>query len=145
MVKKENPNKNKHLTREQRKEVEECLAKRMKFKAIARFLEKDPTTFSYEVKHHRTEHRNSFVKEIGTCPQLLTAPYGFQGVVLSHDTSAIENYYAYPRDTCALINNENAAALSRLPSIAVTTLLLNKIQDAKFFPISPHVVVFFLR
>ena len=56
MAKKENPNKNKHLTGEQRKEVEECLAKRMTFKAIGRFLEKDPTTISYEVKHHRTEH-----------------------------------------------------------------------------------------
>ncbi|MBR3105627.1 MAG: helix-turn-helix domain-containing protein [Clostridia bacterium] len=44
------------ITGEQRKEVEECLTKRMTFKAIGRFLEKDPTTISYEVMHHRTEH-----------------------------------------------------------------------------------------
>ena len=61
MVKKENPKKNKHLQLEDRREIEECLCKRMTFKAIGKLIEKDPTTVSYEVKHHRMEHRNSFV------------------------------------------------------------------------------------
>ena len=34
MVKKENPKKNKHLQPEDRREIEECLCKRMTFKAI---------------------------------------------------------------------------------------------------------------
>ena len=46
--------KNKHLTPEDRKEIEDCLCKRMSFKAIAKLISKDPTTISYEVKHHRT-------------------------------------------------------------------------------------------
>ena len=71
MVKKENAKKNKHLTAEDRKEIEECLGKRMIFKAIGRLISKDPTTVSYEIKHHRAEHRNSFVTDEGTCPELL--------------------------------------------------------------------------
>ena len=67
MVKKGNPKKNKHLLLEDRKEIEECLDKRMTFKAIGKLIQKDPTTVSYEVKHHRCEHRNSFVREEG-CP-----------------------------------------------------------------------------
>ena len=95
MAKKENPNKNKHLTGEQRKEVEECLAKRMTFKAIGRFLEKDPTTISYEVKHHRTEHRNGFTKETGTCPRLLKAPYVCNGCPQKHSASCRYVRYYY--------------------------------------------------
>ena len=57
MAKKENPKKNKHLLLEDRKEIEECLEKRMTFKAIGKLIQKDPTTVSYEVKHHRSEHR----------------------------------------------------------------------------------------
>ena len=48
MAKRENPKKNKHLTMEERIEIEECLSKRMTFKDIARLIEKDPTTVSYE-------------------------------------------------------------------------------------------------
>ena len=98
MAKKENPNKNKHLTGEQRKEVEECLAKRMTFKAIGRFLEKDPTTISYEVKHHRTEHRNGFTKETGTCPRLLKAPYVCNGCPQKHSASCRYVRYYYRAD-----------------------------------------------
>ena len=79
MAKRENPKKNKHLTMEERSEIEECLSKRMTFKDIARLIEKDPTTVSYEIKHHRVEHRNSFVKEEGTCPLLLRAPFVCNG------------------------------------------------------------------
>ena len=51
MIKKENPKKNKHLTCEDRREIEECLSKRMTFKAIGKLISKDPTTISYEIKH----------------------------------------------------------------------------------------------
>ena len=79
MAKKENPKKNKHLLLEDRKEIEECLEKRMTYKAIGKLIQKDPTTVSYEVKHHRSEHRNSFVSEEGTCPHLLKAPFVCNG------------------------------------------------------------------
>lgn len=52
--------KNKHLIQEDRKENEDCLCRRMSFKAIAKLISKDPTTLFYEVKHHRTDFRNSY-------------------------------------------------------------------------------------
>lgn len=62
MAKKTNEKKYKHLTPEDRRQIEECLVKRMTFKSIGKLLQKDPTTISYEIKHHRIEHRNSFSK-----------------------------------------------------------------------------------
>ena len=42
----------KHLTDEQRMEIQECLYHGMTFKAIGRRIEKDQTTVSKEVKGH---------------------------------------------------------------------------------------------
>lgn len=91
----ENPKKNKHLTPEDRKEIEECLNKRMTFKAIGRLIQKDPTTISYEVKHHRSEHRNAFVRDEDPCPQLLKAPFVCNGCQKKHSASCpyIRFYY----------------------------------------------------
>lgn len=75
----ENTRKNKHLTNEERSEIENCLAKRMTFKDIGRFIGKDPTTISYEVKHHRIEHKSGFTKIEGSCPLLLKAPFVCNG------------------------------------------------------------------
>jgi IS30 family transposase len=74
---------NKHLTLDDRIEIQECLSKGMSFKAIGRRISKDPTTISKEVK------RNAVVKDLavkraksdGTplppqeCPLLLKAPF----------------------------------------------------------------------
>ena len=79
MVKNENPKKNKHLRPEDRREIEDCLSKGMTFKDIAKLIGKDPTTVSYEVKHHRTEYRNSFVTDDNACPLLLKAPFVCNG------------------------------------------------------------------
>ncbi len=69
-----NGNKYKHLTLDERIEIQECLAKGMTFKAIARRIGKDPTTISKEVKAHLQRHTNSFVKTEAPCPRLLKAP-----------------------------------------------------------------------
>ncbi|MFQ9798434.1 MAG: helix-turn-helix domain-containing protein [Clostridia bacterium] len=42
----------------------------MTFKAISQLVQKDPTTISYEIKHHRQEHRNSFTYDHEPCPLL---------------------------------------------------------------------------
>ena len=67
--------KNKHMTLEDRIEIQECLSKGMTFKAIARRIGKDPTTVSREVKSRSVEHRNSFSTVEDTCPLLLKAPF----------------------------------------------------------------------
>ena len=74
---------NKHLTLDDRIEIQECLSKGMSFKAIGCRISKDPTTVSKEVK------RNAIVKAPATkrmksdgtpispqeCPGLLKAPF----------------------------------------------------------------------
>jgi len=75
-------NKNKHMTLQDRIEIQECLSKGMTFKAIGKRIGKDPTTVSKEVKLHAQEHRNGFVKTDQTCPKLLKAPYVCNGCPL---------------------------------------------------------------
>lgn len=86
-MKKSDPQKNKHLTIEQRKEIEACLDHGGTFKAIARRIGKNPTTVSYEVKHHRKEHRNHFVRREDGCPLLLKAPFVCNGCPKRHSKS----------------------------------------------------------
>jgi len=71
--------KNKHMTLQDRIEIQECLSKGMTFKAIARRIGKDPTTVSREVKHHAAVHRNGFTKTDENCPLLLKAPFVCNG------------------------------------------------------------------
>lgn len=71
--------KNKHMTMEDRIEIQECLSKGMTFKAIARRIGKDPTTVSREVKGRSAEHRNSYCTVEDTCPLLLKAPFVCNG------------------------------------------------------------------
>ena len=94
-MKKKETGKNKHLTIEQRKEIEACLDHGMSFKAIGRRIGKDPTTVSYEVKHHRKEHRNTFVRREDGCPLLLKAPFVCNGCQKRHSKSCPYVRYLY--------------------------------------------------
>jgi len=75
--------KNKHLTLDDRLEIQECLNHGMTFKAIAARISKDQTTVSKEVKRHLVVKEQDFkhMKEDGTpieiapCPNLLKAPF----------------------------------------------------------------------
>jgi len=78
--------KNKHLTRDDRREIMECLDKGMTFKAIAARVSKDPTTISKEVKKHlqvtesavRHKTADGAVIEGQRCPSLLKSPFAGQ-------------------------------------------------------------------
>lgn len=74
-----NREKGKHLTLDERVEIQECLAKGITFKAIGKRIEKDQTTISKEVKRHIKVHTNSFVTRDDICPKLLRAPYVCNG------------------------------------------------------------------
>lgn len=71
--------KNKHMTLDDRLEIQECLNKGMTFKDIAKRIGKDPTTISKEVKLHSKNYSNSFVKRDDCCPKLLKAPFVCNG------------------------------------------------------------------
>ena len=75
----EKEKKNKHMTLEDRIEIQECLSKGMTFKAIAARISKDPTTVSKEVKLHSKAYTNSFVRTDECCPKLLRAPFVCNG------------------------------------------------------------------
>ena len=67
--------KNKHMTLDDRIEIQECLNKGMTFKAIAFRIGKDPTTVSKEVKQRAISYTNSFTKTDECCAKLLKAPF----------------------------------------------------------------------
>ena len=67
--------------------------------------------------------------------------YGFQGILLSSDRSAVQAYYDNMVSTCTMINNENVVALRRLPGLSLRTLLMSKIQDANARSIPLYVYV----
>lgn len=71
--------KNKHMTLDDRIEIQECLNKSMTFKAIGQRVGKDPTTISKEVKLHGKTHVNCFTKTDECCPKLLKAPFVCNG------------------------------------------------------------------
>lgn len=75
----QNERKNKHMTLQDRIEIQEDLSKGMNFKDIARRISKNPTTVSREVKLHATFHKNRFTKTDETCPLLLKAPFVCNG------------------------------------------------------------------
>ena len=74
-----NEKKNKHMTLEDRIEIQECLSKGMTFKAIGGRIGKNQTTVSREVKLHMETHLNSFVRTDEVCPRLLKAPFVCNG------------------------------------------------------------------
>ena len=76
---KNNEKKNKHLTLDDRIEIQECLVKGLTFKAIGERIGKNQTTISREVKIHMKPHTNSFVRTDEVCPKLLKAPFVCNG------------------------------------------------------------------
>jgi IS30 family transposase len=101
-----NSKKNKHMTLEDRLEIQECLNHGMTFKAIAARIGKDQTTISKEVKKHIIvtdsgvkkfdKNGNALAPEI--CPQLLKLPYVCNPCKQRHFRCAFQKhiYHAKP-------------------------------------------------
>lgn len=80
--------KNKHMTLDDRIEIQSCLDRGMTFKAIAKRIAKDQTTVSKEVKKHIVVNTNDFPVTTGLngkpvasspCPELLKSPFVCNG------------------------------------------------------------------
>lgn len=71
--------KNKHMTLDDRIEIQECLSKGMTFKAIGKRIGKSQTTVSREVKLHMHPYTNGFVRNDEVCLRLLKAPFVCNG------------------------------------------------------------------
>jgi len=101
----QNEKKNKHMTLQDRIEIQECLSKGMSFKAIAKRIGKDPTTISREVRQHAAIHRNGFVKTDENCPMLMKAPFVCNGCSKRSHCNCI-----YPRRIYVAKNAQNEYA-----------------------------------
>lgn len=71
--------KNKHMTLDDRIEIQECLAKGMSFKDIGKRIGKSGTTVSREVKLHLQVHSNGYTRSEEVCPLLLKSPFVCNG------------------------------------------------------------------
>ena len=71
--------KNKHMTLDDRIEIQECLAKGISFKSIGKRIGKSATTVSREVKLHLQVHSSGYTKSDEVCPRLLKAPFVCNG------------------------------------------------------------------
>ena len=71
--------KKKHMTLDDRIEIQECLVKGISFKTIGKRIEKSATTISREVKQHLQIHSNEHTKVDEVCPHLLKAPFVCNG------------------------------------------------------------------
>lgn len=86
--------KNKHMSMEERQEIQECLDKGMTFKAIARRIGKDQTTVSREVKRHivvRAGGNMNIPDEL--CPNLRKAPFVCNPCQKRHGCRRTKHFY----------------------------------------------------
>lgn len=98
-TKRENSLKNKHMTKENRQEIQEGLFRNASFKFIGKVIGKDPTTVSKEVKLHAQTHTNSFVTTTAVCPKLLKAPFVCNGCKLKNSPGCHYTRRIYLADT----------------------------------------------
>ena len=85
-LKDKNDTKNKHMTLDDRIEIQECLSHGMSYKAIAGRIGKSPTTISREVKNRIEVNPTTVVRKdakgnvvVVVCPQLQKAPFVCNG------------------------------------------------------------------
>jgi len=57
--------------------------------------------------------------------------YGLEGVLISGDREKVIAYYNEMREKCALVNNENVAALERVSNPSVSAVLLHGVDQAR--------------
>ena len=112
----------KHLTFEERIEIQDCLFHGVSFKGIAKRIGKDPTTVSKEVKKHiqvipaRTENPRP-------CPDLLKAPFICNGCQRKRNCK-LENMNTWPSSLIRLTGKRSSRAVpeSRCPRSPFTKM-----------------------
>ncbi len=101
-----NTTKGKHLTLADREEIQNCLACKVSFKAIASRIDKDPTTISKEVKKHITVVTPNVKRydidgipiENAICPKLLKAPFVCNGCEKHRRQCAFTKHLYYAKE-----------------------------------------------
>ena len=108
--------KNKHMTLEDRHEIEDCLYHGMTFKQIAANIGKDPTTVSKEVRKHFTISKG-YDSDKPICKSLLRAPYVCNGCKRRRNCRLEKHIYraknAYEEYREDLVESRTGVALNR--------------------------------
>jgi len=97
--------KNKHMTLDDRIEIQECLSHGMTYKAIGTRIGKDQTTISKEVKKHLTIIPTAVTRSdkdgnpvpTPICPQLMRSPYVCNACKKCHTRCAYDRHTYYAR------------------------------------------------
>jgi hypothetical protein len=100
-----NSTKNKHMTFDDRLEIQNCLDHGMTFKAIAGRIHKDQTTVSKEVKRHLNvrPHTSKRLDDAGLptaappCPHLLKAPFVCNPCEKRHKACPFQKQYYFAK------------------------------------------------
>ena len=98
--------KNKHMTLDDRIEIQECLNHGMPFKAIATRVGKDQTTISKEIKKHITittpalkrYDQNGKSLEYAICPKLIKAPFVCNGCQKRRTQCVYTKHHYYAKE-----------------------------------------------
>lgn len=110
--------KNKHITLEDRLEIQDCLTHGTNFKEIANRIDKDPTTVSREIKRHIIVLQARSAAEAGKlCENLAKAPFVCNGCLKrNHCCRERHMYYAQKADAAyrtMLVDCRTGVALNR--------------------------------
>ena len=109
-----------HLTLSDRIYIEQALERRMKFKDIALFIEKDPTTVSKEIRHLSYERSLSSPKKVIAEAEQLD-DITDENALYSEDLMYAEDY-----GESAAIDQDESAELAETDFISKLGLLLNQ-------------------
>lgn len=129
--------KNKHMTLDDRIEIQECLMKGMTFKAIAKRIGKSQTTVSREVKLHMQAHRNGFVHTDEVCPKLLKAPFVCNGcekksrVTCKYLRQIYSAKYAQQCYESTLVDSRTGVALNKEEFYETEKVISNAVRNGQ--------------
>lgn len=111
--------KNKHLTLQERIEIQEYLYACKTFTEIGELLQKHKSTISKEVKLHSKEHKNGFSTRDEKCPNLLKPPYVCNGCKQKSSSSCRYTRIVYTAKTAqqeyeeTLVNSREGIPLNK--------------------------------
>ena len=118
--------KQKHLTLEDRIDIQTGISQQETFRSIAEKMGKDPSTISKEIKRNRIMHPTSVKSDCTDCPLLKKAPYVCNNCPKKRTDCGFNRYLYYAKKaqeqykTCLLYTSPSPrdATLSRMPSSA---------------------------
>lgn len=135
-----NTEKCKHMTLEQRRQIQDGLVRKMTFKEIAKFIQKDQTTVSKEIKKHLvTEIKDNTVRDANgnplECKILLKAPFVCNGCEKRSYCHYVKKFYradvAQEKYRETLVDSRTGVALNRESFYRIDNIVSSGIRNGQ--------------